>query len=274
MRKRTLLGVVCLFFLSVNGNAGPIVGYTHLLPGPRTLPQGRLAYGTVFAFGVTDFLQVSTNVLRDAFKLFNAQAKLSVIGLDKFALTPFVSFETYNLKDVYTSNPDRRFTSWQPGVVTALELFPELSVAIGGNLNYQRPEPLTEGIETSGYLRGAMAEIDLSWAYLTSGGSSGGAQPREDSGTNPEEDYTAHDSTGRALAQTRGARKSAPRTSTGKLNIKNAVSAGVSYDFTYDLVGLGISHHWKGFQLGVHYYPTADRYKFLPIVTGGGSVDF
>jgi hypothetical protein len=44
----------------------------------------------------------------------------------------------------------------------------------------------------------------------------------------------------------------------------NALSAGVTYDFTYSLLGFGATHHWRNFSLGVHY-TIADRARFLPI---------
>jgi hypothetical protein len=58
-----------------------------------------------------------------------------------------------------------------------------------------------------------------------------------------------------------------------KKGIGNVLSSGVSYDFTYHLFGVGISHHWPGFHLGFHYYPNATKYKLQPIIAGGIAVD-
>ncbi len=44
----------------------------------------------------------------------------------------------------------------------------------------------------------------------------------------------------------------------------NALAAGMTYDLTYNMLGLGLTHHWRAFQLGVHYM-FSDRAKFLPI---------
>jgi len=52
--------------------------------------------------------------------------------------------------------------------------------------------------------------------------------------------------------------------------VGNAASAGVSYDVNYKLFGIGVSHHWPGFHLGIHYYPGADLYPVRPILSGGG----
>jgi len=53
----------------------------------------------------------------------------------------------------------------------------------------------------------------------------------------------------------------------------NVLSAGVTYNTTFKLIGFGISHHWRGFRLGVHYYPNATTLKVLPIISGGASFD-
>ena len=57
--------------------------------------------------------------------------------------------------------------------------------------------------------------------------------------------------------------------SPGKKRIGNAVSAGVTYDLTYQIFGFGVSHHWPGYQVGLHYYPNATQYKVQPILAGG-----
>lgn len=57
-----------------------------------------------------------------------------------------------------------------------------------------------------------------------------------------------------------------------KKTLGNAFSTGVSYDFTYKLVGMGLSHHWPSFQLGAHYIPKAATGKVQPIIGIGASV--
>lgn len=44
----------------------------------------------------------------------------------------------------------------------------------------------------------------------------------------------------------------------------NAISTGVTYDTTYEMLGFGLTHHWQSFSLGLHY-SLADRSRFLPI---------
>ncbi|MFL5813080.1 MAG: hypothetical protein ACJ763_05840 [Bdellovibrionia bacterium] len=59
----------------------------------------------------------------------------------------------------------------------------------------------------------------------------------------------------------------------GRRGIYNVLSGGASYDFTYKVYGFGISHYWRGFRIGAHYYPNADKYKLQPILAGGASID-
>ncbi|MBC7691451.1 MAG: hypothetical protein H7222_06755 [Methylotenera sp.] len=207
----------------------PIFASTHLLPSPFTLRAGTLVYGTELAFGITDFLQVETSLIRDIYKIYNAGAKLSVIQTSDFAAALTVGYENYNLKDVNSLNPDFRLTSWQPGLVTAFTLLPRVALFWGANLNETNVDIRADAAASSGYQRGARTEFDLTWAY------------------NP---------------------------STSARAVSNALSTGVSYDFTYHLVGYGVSHHWPGFHFGIHYYPNAGSSRIQPILAGGGSVSF
>lgn len=54
----------------------------------------------------------------------------------------------------------------------------------------------------------------------------------------------------------------------------NVVAAGYTYDMTYRISGIGISHYWRGFKLGIHYYLNANQDRILPIIGVGTVVDF
>ncbi|HLD99010.1 MAG TPA: hypothetical protein VJB59_02060 [Bdellovibrionota bacterium] len=211
----------------------PIFGYTHLLPSPFTLPAGTLVYGTSLDLGVTDFLQIGTNVLSDFHKIYNANAKVSLVDYPEFAFGLTLGYSTYNYRDIDRSNPDLSVASWLPGAVAAFEVLPSVAWFVGGNLNYTQANLISDSVTTSGYLRGANVESDLSWAY------------------NPQK-----------------------KRKNGGLSVGNVVSAGISYDLSYKMLGLGLSHHWPGFHLGVHYYPSAAEYPLQPILAGGGAVQF
>ena len=58
-----------------------------------------------------------------------------------------------------------------------------------------------------------------------------------------------------------------------KSTLGNVLSEGISYNSTYNFYGVGLSHHWRGFQLGVHYYPNASNLKVFPIIAGGAVID-
>jgi hypothetical protein len=209
-----------------NTNENPLFAYTHMLPSPYNIPGGKLVIGTTSAVGLTDFLQVSSDIIRDFYQVFNATAKLQLLDFDGFALALTMGWEHYNLNNIVPTNPDLAVTSWQPGGVTAFSLDPQLALFVGGHLNLTNVDFNSNGVESSGYVQGFFMESDLSWAY------------------NPK-----------------------------KKSIGNALSAGVTYDFTYKIYGIGISHHWPGLHLGIHYYPNADQYKVQPILAGGAVVD-
>lgn len=205
----------------------PILGYTHLLPSPYTLPAGRFSFGTDLAYGITDFLQVGTSLLYDVFQIYNVNARVSLLDMPGFSFALTGAFESYNLQSLDSSNPNIAVTSLLPGAVAGFALTPELGWLVGGNLNFSSQTINLNGINVSGFTRGAAAESDLSWAAITS-------------------------------------RKGWPLF---------VISGGVSYDFTYQLAGVGVSFHVKGFHLGVHYYPAAVDDKWLPIIAGGAVVD-
>lgn len=207
-----------------------LFGYTHLLPSPFTLPAGRFVIGTDLAYGVTDFLTVGTSILRDFYKVYNANAKLSMFDYESFACALTGGYESYNYKDLYSGNPDVTVTSWLPGAVFSFALLDRVALAVGGNLRYSSEKSNTPGVEASGFVHGARVETDLSWAYN-------------------------------------------PKNEKKKNTLGNVLSPGMSYDVTYKLVGVGLSHHWPGFQLGFHYYPAAKSNQLQPIISGGMVVD-
>lgn len=217
-----------------------LFNHSHRIPSPRTLRGGSLVYGTQLAYGVTDFLQVGTDLISDFFKVINVGAKASLIDVPAFALSPFLAFETYNYHDIVDTNPDIRVNSYLPGLVTATALGDALALFVAGNLNLSRSNLVTEGIERSGWVRGAVISSDLSWAYNQPG-----------------------------VSSTKKNKEQTPRSGIG-----NVLATGVSYDINYKLFGVGVSHHWPGFHIGVHYFPAADRYKLQPIVAGGGTLSF
>jgi hypothetical protein len=139
--------------------------YTHLLPSPFTIPAGRLVFGADVSLGLTDFLQVGTNVLRDFYKVYNVNAKLSLVNYPEAAFAVTGEYEHYNYKDILATNPDLKVTSWLPGAVFAFALDPRLAMFVGGNLNITNAVLVTNGIATSGYTHGARVGADASFAY-------------------------------------------------------------------------------------------------------------
>lgn len=202
---------------------------THLLPSPFTLPAGTFTYGSSLALGVTDFLQIGTDLYRTVFKIYNANLKISLVETYGFALALTGGFETYDASVILDVPSGSSITSYLPGAVMAFGLTQQLAWFIGGQMNFTNFSGFSAGAFSSGLVRGASVETDLSWAY------------------------------------NRGAQD---------LGTGNVLSIGASYDLTYKIYGVGLSHHWPGFHLGLHYYPNASTGKILPIIAGGGSMQF
>ncbi len=198
------------------GSVNAAFPYTHLLPGPFSLPQGSWVLGSSVAYGVFDSLELSSNIYRTTQQQWNLSAKVPMIEYPTFMATAFVSYESFNPRTFSDFNPDVRITRWQPGIVTAYEIASNMAFFIGGNFNFGTEAPKVT--KTTGYIKGARAEVDWSWLY------------------NPQSSRLGN----------------------------NALSTGFTYDFTYELFGFGITHHWNAFTLGVHY-TFADESRFLPI---------
>lgn len=143
----------------------PLFGYTHLLPSPFTLPAGRVILGSTSGIGVTDFLEVDTDLLSDFFQIYNGRARLSVLDFPGFAAGFYVGYQNVNLANLSSFNPSTTISAWMPGGVIGAEIAPYLALFVGGNLFYPNIDVSRTGIQTSGYLQGAQFESDLSWAY-------------------------------------------------------------------------------------------------------------
>ncbi len=206
----------------------PLFSQSHLLPSPYTLSAGQFVYGSQLALGITDFLQISTDFLRDLFQIYNAQLKVNLVDTSLFAWTLSLGFQTFNYQDIDSSNPAIQITSYRPGTVFAFGLGSRVAWFLGGSADLSNQKKSTN-VQTSGFVQGHVIESDWSFAYKT----------KDDE---PEYGY--------------------------------AIAVGGSYDLTYKLIGVGLSHHWPSFRIGVHYYINADRSRILPLITGGGTLFF
>jgi hypothetical protein len=162
------------------------------------------------------FFRFSTNLARTIQGHWNFRAQVPFVEYPTFVASAFVDYESYNPRNIDDTNPDLRMNRWQPGLVTGYEISPDIAFFLGGNFNFGKD--MFPVVTTSGYLRGAQANMEWSWLY------------------NPASSRLGN----------------------------NAIALGIKYDFTYSLFGFGLTHHWKNFQLGVHY-TLADRDRFLPI---------
>ncbi|MBL7715281.1 MAG: hypothetical protein JNL01_07400 [Bdellovibrionales bacterium] len=164
-------GLLCASptFAASKAVENPVFAYTHLLPSPYTMPAGRLVLGTDIAFGLFDSVQVSSNVIRDIYKTYNAQIKVQVYDSHPFALAVTGGWEFYNLRSLDSGNPDLDITILSPGLVAAVGLGDSVAWFVGGNKSIFNVPVNFSGVTSSSFLRGTVAQSDLTWAYLASG---------------------------------------------------------------------------------------------------------
>lgn len=145
------------------GEVNAAFPYTHLLPSPFNLSRGTAVFGTTVAYGLLDFLQVSTNLARTIQQQWNFQAKVPLVEYPTFVASAFVDYQTFNTNTYDDTNPDTSIKRWQPGLVTGYEITPDIAFFLGGNFSFGKAAP--EVVTTSGYLRGAQVNMEWSWLY-------------------------------------------------------------------------------------------------------------
>jgi hypothetical protein len=229
-RKILLTLGVCVWALTAlttaqarDGSRNSLFYYPHMQASPYTMSAGQVVIGTSAVVGVTDFMEIGTDLVRDFYKIFNAHAKVSLVDYPLYAVGLSLGYETYNLNAISDANPDFRVSTWSPAIHLAYALAKDIAFFGGFRFNLSNNIPSDITYTKSGYQRGAELGADLSWAYNGHG--------------------------------------------------SNALAAGMTYDFTTSIYGIGFSHHWPTFQLGIHYYPNADVYKVQPIIAGGMALD-
>lgn len=148
-----------------HSTVNPLFSFPHLLPSPLTLPAGRVVFGSSVGMGLTDFLQVSTDLFRDLYSVYNAQAKLGLYSDAFWALALTFGWQHYRFKDIDSSNPDGDVTSYQPGGVVAFAITPVFGMFLGGHADMSNIKINVDRITHTALQQGGQVEADLTYAY-------------------------------------------------------------------------------------------------------------
>ena len=210
------------------------------------------------ALAAENYLFGYTHLLPSPFTI--PQGQIAVGTTTGVGVTPFMDVETNLISDFFQIyNARARFS-----------LFDNRQFAIGAYLGYQMVNlnnlaPANPSVTLSAWMPGATVAVEVLPAVamffgvqlfypnmniinseIDSSGYLAGAQVETDVSWayNPHQGHAA-----------------------------NALSGGITYNTTFSFYGLGISHHWPGFQLGIHYYPNAQNLKVLPIFSAGGALN-
>jgi len=160
-----MLLILAFFSNPSKAEENPLFFHTHLLPSPYTVQAGYLSYGTTIAYGITDQVQVSTNVLKDFYQIYNVDVKLALADYQDFATALTLGYETFNYKNISSSNPDLSVSSVKPGFIVAISVSDPVAIYFGGSWSVSQTRFLGSGVEISGLLHGILTQTDIAWRY-------------------------------------------------------------------------------------------------------------
>ena len=153
-----------------NEESTPLVFlYTQSLPSPINLGAGQWVLGTRAAYGIADFVELSTDIVRDVTRHYTLYAKVPILEFPEFVASAFIQYSHWNLHHYDKRNPDAAIHAWQPGLVTGFELDHDMAIFIGGNLQLTS-KTFPDDAYTSGFANGAKMNFDWSWMYNPRGG--------------------------------------------------------------------------------------------------------
>ena len=143
--------------------------YTQSLPSPINLTAGHWTLGSRAAYGVADFVEISSDLVRDVSRQYVVQAKVPILEFPDFIASAFIQYSHFNLHHYDKRNPNYAISAWQPGFVTGFALEHDMAVFIGGNLHLSN-DAFPRDAYTSGFAYGAKLNVDWSWMYNPRGG--------------------------------------------------------------------------------------------------------
>ncbi|MBL6989238.1 MAG: hypothetical protein ISR65_05650 [Bacteriovoracaceae bacterium] len=157
--------VIASLLIINTANAGrSALGITHTLPSPYTLPSGVFTYGTSLAYGVTDSIQIGTNLHLLLNSIGNANAKIAIYSDEDLALATNFGWSKYNLDDLSGSKL-ATVNSYNLGLVFGWAITYKLAWTNGFEYALRKVDGIDSSVVSSGLTLGTRVTSELAWAY-------------------------------------------------------------------------------------------------------------
>ncbi len=165
MRKVFAIGLVFLFltssaFAGVGFKGRPITNNLWM-PSGYSLNQGEFTVGIgSIGFGITDKIQVGTNILPFLFQYYNANVKVSLIKSPSMAFATGIDLGHFNL-DVLDAEPS--FTSLSPYLALTPKIGEKINLHLAGQYSYFSSEADIEEAEVKWTSKGTSVSAGMEY---------------------------------------------------------------------------------------------------------------
>lgn len=166
--KKATMSVLLVLFLTVGAYAEkgfdgrPILNNVSN-PTGFTLNQGEFTVGLgSIGFGITDRVQIGTNVLLYLFQVYNADVKVNLINSDAVSLAAGLDLNHFDLE---VFGADTGFTSLSPYIAISPRLSDRTILHIGGRYSYFSGNADIEDAEVSEVAKGTSFFTGLEYSF-------------------------------------------------------------------------------------------------------------
>jgi len=171
MKKVLTIGLLLIYLVSsafaeVGFRERPIINNLSM-PTGYTLNQGEFLIGIgSIGFGITDNIQLGTNVLLFILQDYNASLKISLAKTKTFAIATGIRVDYFNL-DVFVDDDEGEasFTFLSPYIVISPKLSPKTTLHIGGQYSYISGEAEIDDAEAKASSSGTRVYTGLEYSF-------------------------------------------------------------------------------------------------------------
>jgi len=168
--KKLFIGFLALFILATGAQAKegfkdrPITSNVWMQTG-YTLNSGEFKIGLgPIAYGITDNVQLETNLLLFILQIYNASAKVSILKDKENALAVGATYMHFNMNSLLGGDNKLSFDAIQPFVTYTMCVNEKFNAHIGGTYSYFASDTDIEDVETSSNITGTTVSAGLEYS--------------------------------------------------------------------------------------------------------------